>query len=44
MHKLLLATNNKGKVTEIKALLESTGLTLLIPADLGLALEVTEVV
>jgi XTP/dITP diphosphohydrolase len=42
MHKLLLATNNKGKVTEIKALLESTGLTLLIPADLGLALEVTE--
>jgi len=43
MHKLLLATNNKGKVTEIKALLESTGLTLLIPADLGLALEVTEV-
>jgi len=42
MHKLLLATNNKGKVAEIKALLARTGLTLLTPADLGLTLEVTE--
>lgn len=42
MHKLLLATNNKGKVAEIKALLGKTGLTLLTPADLGLALEVPE--
>jgi XTP/dITP diphosphohydrolase len=42
MHKLLLATNNKGKVAEIKALLGRTGLTLLTPADLGLTLEVTE--
>ena len=42
MHKLLLATNNKGKVAEIKALLGTTGLTLLTPADLGLALEVPE--
>ena len=42
MHKLLLATNNKGKVAEIKALLGSTGLSLLTPADLGLALEVPE--
>jgi XTP/dITP diphosphohydrolase len=42
MHKLLLATNNKGKVAEIKALLGGTGLTLLTLADLGLALEVAE--
>lgn len=42
MHRLLLATNNKGKVAEIKALLGDLGLTLLIPADLGLVLEVPE--
>ncbi len=42
MDKILLATNNKGKVAEIKALLGGTGLTLLTPADLGLALEVAE--
>jgi XTP/dITP diphosphohydrolase len=42
MQKLLLATNNKGKVAEIKALLGRTGLTLLTPADLGLALDVPE--
>ena len=42
MHKLLLATNNKGKVAEMKALLSGTGFTLLTPADLGLALEVPE--
>jgi XTP/dITP diphosphohydrolase len=42
MPSLLLATNNKGKVAEIKALLIKTGLTLLIPDDLGLALEVPE--
>jgi XTP/dITP diphosphohydrolase len=42
MQRILLATNNKGKVAEIKALLAGTGLTLLTPADLGLALEVAE--
>jgi XTP/dITP diphosphohydrolase len=42
MHKLLLATNNKGKVAEIKALLGNLNLTLLTPADIGLALEVPE--
>jgi len=42
MQKLLLATNNKGKVAEIKALLGRTGLTLLTPADLGLTLDVFE--
>jgi XTP/dITP diphosphohydrolase len=42
MHKLLLATNNTGKVAEIKALLSGVGLTLLTPAEIGLALEVPE--
>ncbi len=39
---LLIATNNKGKVAEIKALLDDMGLTLLTPAELGLVLEVLE--
>jgi XTP/dITP diphosphohydrolase len=42
MHSVLIATNNKGKVGEIKALLEGLGLALLTPADLGLVLEVAE--
>jgi XTP/dITP diphosphohydrolase len=42
MRDLLLATNNAGKVAEIKAILEKTGLTLLTPAELGLELEVPE--
>jgi XTP/dITP diphosphohydrolase len=39
---LLLATNNKGKVAEIKALLDGAGLTLLTPAEIGLTLEIQE--
>ena len=42
MNKLLLATNNKGKIAEIRALLERTGLSLITPADIGLAIEVAE--
>ena len=42
MPKLLLATNNAGKVAEIKALLEGLDLQLLTPADLGLQLDVIE--
>jgi XTP/dITP diphosphohydrolase len=42
MQRLLIATNNKGKVAEIKALLESLGLSLLTPAELGLRLEIPE--
>jgi XTP/dITP diphosphohydrolase len=42
MRSLLLATNNKGKVLEIKGLLAGLGLTLLTPADLGISLEVHE--
>jgi XTP/dITP diphosphohydrolase len=41
-HSLLLATNNKGKVAEIKDLLAGLGLDLLTPADIGLNLEVAE--
>ncbi len=40
--KLILATNNPGKVAEMKALLEGLGIELFTPADLGLELEVTE--
>ncbi len=42
MSRLLIATNNKGKVLEIKDILADLGLTLLTPADLGLSLEVPE--
>ena len=42
MRSLLLASNNKGKIAEINALLGGVGLSLLTPADLGLALEVPE--
>ena len=42
MHSIVIATNNKGKVDEIKALLEGLGLVLLSPADLELVLEVAE--
>ena len=42
MQRLLLATNNKGKVAEIRALLAGTGITLLTPAELGLLLEISE--
>jgi XTP/dITP diphosphohydrolase len=40
--RLLLATNNPGKVAEMRALLDGLGLTLLTPADAGLQLEVAE--
>lgn len=43
MPKLLLATNNPGKVAELRALLESCGWELVTPADIGLQLEVDEV-
>jgi XTP/dITP diphosphohydrolase len=42
MRSVLIATNNKGKIDEIKALLHSLGHPLLTPAELGLALEVAE--
>jgi XTP/dITP diphosphohydrolase len=42
MKRLLIATNNPGKVLEIKDLLAGLDLTLLTPADLGLNLDVPE--
>jgi XTP/dITP diphosphohydrolase len=42
MNKLLIATNNKGKVQELQDLLKSTGIELVTPADINLELEVEE--
>jgi len=42
MRCILLATNNKGKVEEIKALLAGLDLTIHTPADLGITLNVVE--
>jgi XTP/dITP diphosphohydrolase len=42
MQKILLATNNPGKVLEIKSLLADLSIALLTPGDLGLVLEVPE--
>jgi XTP/dITP diphosphohydrolase len=40
--KLLIATNNKGKLKEIRAILDDLELELISPADLGLDLDVEE--
>jgi XTP/dITP diphosphohydrolase len=40
--RLLLATTNPGKLTELLPLLDGLGLVLVTPADLGLRLEVEE--
>jgi len=42
MDSLLIATNNKGKVDEIKAMLDGLGLVLLTPAEMGIVLDVVE--
>lgn len=42
MRNLLIATNNIGKVDEIKALLRCLDLILITPSDLGITLDVTE--
>jgi XTP/dITP diphosphohydrolase len=42
MNKLLIATNNKGKVKELQELLKATGLELVTPADINLILDVEE--
>ncbi len=42
MQKLLLSTNNQGKVLEFRSLLKETGLELVTPAGLGLSLNVDE--
>ena len=42
MIKLLLATNNQGKLEELRSLLNGLDLKLVTPADLGLNLQVKE--
>jgi XTP/dITP diphosphohydrolase len=42
MIKLLLATNNQGKLDELQSLLSDLDLTLVSPADIGLDLQVKE--
>jgi XTP/dITP diphosphohydrolase len=42
MIKLLLATNNQGKLAELRSLLSGLNLELLSPLDLGLKLQVEE--
>lgn len=42
MRNLLIATNNIGKVDEIKTLLRNLGLSLITPSDLGISLDVSE--
>ena len=40
MQKLLIATNNKGKVEEIQDLLKDINVELMTPNDIGLKLDV----
>ena len=40
--RLLIATNNKGKIKEIKAILQNLNLRLTLPADIELELDVEE--
>ncbi len=42
MHKLLIATNNKGKVEELQDLLKDLGVELVTPSQIGLDLDVLE--
>ena len=42
MPRLLIATNNAGKLAEYRALLEGCGWELVMPADIGLRLDVEE--
>ena len=42
MKKLLIATNNKGKVKELQDLLKNSGFEIVTPADINLDLEVEE--
>jgi XTP/dITP diphosphohydrolase len=42
MKKLLIATNNKGKVKELHGLLKDLDIELVMPADTGLSLDVLE--
>lgn len=42
MNKLLIATNNKGKIKELHELLDDLGIELIMPSQIGLDLDVIE--
>ncbi len=42
MHKLLIATNNKGKIQELHELLDDMGIELVTPSQISLDLDVIE--
>ncbi|NJC95382.1 MAG: non-canonical purine NTP pyrophosphatase, RdgB/HAM1 family [Anaerolineales bacterium] len=42
MHKLLIATNNPGKIRELHELLDDLGIELVTPSQIGLELDVIE--
>ena len=42
MNKLLIATNNQGKIKELHELLDDLGITLVTPSQIGLNLDVLE--
>jgi XTP/dITP diphosphohydrolase len=42
MHKLLIATNNQGKIKELHELLDDLGIDLVTPSQIGLDLDVLE--
>lgn len=42
MNKLLIATNNQGKIEELKELLKDAGIEFVTPAQIGLQLDVVE--
>lgn len=42
MNRLLIATNNKGKITEFQDLLKDSGIEFVTPSQIGLELEVEE--
>lgn len=42
MNRLLIATNNKGKIIEFQDLLKDSGIEFVTPSQIGLELEVEE--
>ena len=40
--RLLIASNNKGKLEELEAILQDLEIKLVLPADIGLELDVEE--
>ncbi len=42
MNKILIATNNKGKIKELQELLKDTGIELTTPAQINLELDIVE--